>query len=129
MSGNTGTAGGGREAEALVLMVTNTLVYEVRRLGPLLARQQNIILTPDVIDFIEEQIRSEVYNRSPNIIDFILKRQMSTAELGSQITKSVNELFNAVFLEVTHNHRNKIERNDVRKVLTHLFTICPYPFW
>jgi hypothetical protein len=88
-----------------------------------------ILYSPDVMDFIEDQIRAEVYNRGPNIIDFLIKRQMSTAELDSQITKSVNELFNTVLHQVTSNHRNKVERNDVRKVLTHLFTICPYPFW
>jgi hypothetical protein len=46
MSGNTGATGdvpGGDKA--LILMVANKLVYEVRRVGPDLARKHHIILS------------------------------------------------------------------------------------
>ncbi len=93
--------------------------------------KDQIILTPSMIQFIENKLSEEVYNKSSEIVNFLKQAPMNTDQIDAQITRSVNEIFSSTIAYVIKNNRKEIQSSDVEEVLRMLFKLClyPLPFW
>jgi hypothetical protein len=114
-----------------IIYIADKVVEEARRVFSTLSKHREITLTPSVLQFIENKLREEVYNRRSEIVNFLQQRQMDTAEIDAQITKSVDEIFFSVIAFVVNEKRNEIVPADVEQVLRMLSKLClnPLPFW
>jgi hypothetical protein len=114
-----------------IIYIADKVVEEARRVFSTLSKHREITLTPSVLQFIENKLREEVYNRRSEIVNFLQQRQMDTAEIDVQITKSVDEIFFSVIAFVVNEKRNEIVPADVEQVLRMLSKLClyPLPFW
>ena len=91
------------------------VVEDDRRVFSTLSKHREITLTPSVLQFIENKLREEVYNRRSEIVNFLQQRQMDTAEIDAQITKSVDEIFFSVIAFVVNESVTKLNQSDVEQ--------------